>query len=97
MQVDAVPQTLPEVTIQVLPDPAPLKLLPVVFGDAKVNGVGYLTLDGKNYANSSRNMTRLLRWIDEAMWRLNWYREELTKKAVDVGRPETDGIVGENP
>ena len=65
-----------------LPDPNPINLAPVhwvVLTKDRLPIGGdwvYFSLSSKDYENLSLNQAELLRWIEEASWRLRHYRGE---------------------
>ena len=54
----------------VLPHPEPIRTVPVQF---HVIETGAICLAPKQYENMSLNMAEILRWVQEAQARLNWY------------------------
>lgn len=84
--------------IQVLPDPAPLKFAPVEFvtvGDDKPLPPGpFVCVAPRGYETLSRNLGEAARWVDEARWRLDHYRQALTPKREPP--PAEDGKQGVN-
>lgn len=55
------------------------------------NGVVLFALSPGDYENLSVNMADILRWIREAQWQLNYYRDERGKYNGDVGRGTQKG------
>lgn len=62
----------------VLPDPEPIKTLPVVWKVVKVEDTSYFAVDAQGYANAARNEADVLRWVKEAMYRLGYYAKKLS-------------------
>lgn len=75
LRVTTAPADLPLPTLQPLPDPAPIKTLPVHF---KVRG-GEFILDARGYENLARNGAETLRWILEARHLLGYYHQGLSR------------------
>lgn len=70
-EAPAVPaKPLPQV---VLPDPEPIHVETVEFGQATVGGKKVYTLDERNFELFGANMGEIARWIEEAKFRLRCY------------------------
>ena len=65
-----------------LPNPRAIDTVPVEFKvlteETLLDGPGwvYYGLTVENYEALSRNMAEILRWIKEARWRLDYYRND---------------------
>lgn len=57
----------------VIPDPEPIHVEPVTFGEATINGKRVYTLDEQNFSVFGANMGEIARWIEEAKFRLRCY------------------------
>lgn len=58
-----------------LPEPNPVELVPVDWTVVEADGVRLLALTPQQYENLTLNLAELLRWIQEAAWRLRYYGE----------------------
>lgn len=73
---------VPQPQRTLLPNPAPIKTLPVQFKVLTRNNLPqegdwvYIALTPQNYENLSLINAEVLRWIEEAFWLLKYYRGE---------------------
>ncbi len=58
-----------------LPKPQPLALRELKW---QVTGEGLFCTDGRGYESAARNAAETLRWVTEASWQLDYYRDKRT-------------------
>lgn len=73
-----VAQEIPKPEKPVLPNPDPIKTLPVEWKVLIVEGGSIIALDPKQYEILSQNMAEIMRWVKEASWRLKYYANDPT-------------------
>jgi hypothetical protein len=56
-----------------LPDPEPIQTLPVEWQVIETEDGPLLALPPKEFENLATNLAEILRWIQEAAWRLHYY------------------------
>lgn len=74
--VDRVPKKIDRPTKPALPEPSPIQMLPVRWEVLNVQGQPYFALTPKQYQNLSRNQAEILRWVQEAIYQLQYYTNE---------------------
>ncbi len=67
-------------SIRPLPDPAPISVTPFKWKVLAPTGAGsvHYGLTVRGYESLAKTMADIIRWVQEAQWRLDYYRTQLT-------------------
>lgn len=84
MEVQTAPVEVDLPTVRPLPDPAPISVTPfkwkVLPPTEEAGGAGavHYGLTVRGYESLAKTLADIIRWVQEAQWRLDYYRAQLT-------------------
>lgn len=81
--LQSAPLEVDQPKLQPLPNPTPISTTPFkwkVLPPETETGTVYFGLTTKGYESLAKTMADIIRWVEEAQWRLDYYRVQLTPK-----------------